>query len=385
MAPLNGLKVIDFTHLLPGELCSTALSDLGCSVIRIEPMTKTLGQLLPPLVDGHSLYFWSLHRNKQRISIDLKNQDGIKIAKRLIEEADVLIENFRPGVMDRLGLGYAAMSELNPRLIFCSISGYGQSGSWSGKPGHDLNLIAESGVLGMNAREGEKPILPSVLVSDYTAAMYAAISISSQLYERERTNQGKHIDISMFESALSTMGIMGTALLYEELHPNVTHYTYPRELPNYSVYECSDKRYLAVAALEPPFWKTFCEKAGIPELAKKLVTSHDEEAYQTIAAAIKSKTLAQWTAIFDDTNCCVSPVSTIAEALQHPPVKERAVVHHMAHPLLGDVPQVTTPLSESIDASTAYDDRAEQSSVVLKQLNFSDEQIEGLKRDRVIL
>lgn len=385
MAPLNGLKVIDFTHLLPGELCSTALSDLGCSVIRIEPMTKTLGQMLPPIVDGHSLYFWSLHRNKQRISIDLKNQDGIKIARRLIEEADVLIENFRPGVMNRLGLGYGDMSKLNPRLIFCSISGYGQNGSWSAKPGHDLNLIAESGVLGMNARDGEKPILPSVLVSDYTAAMYAAISISSHLYERAKTNQGKHIDVSMFESALSTMGIMGTALLYEELHPDVAHYTYPRELPNYTVYECSDKRYLAVAALEPAFWKVFCEKAGLLELSNKLVTSHDQAAYQTIATAIKSKTLAEWTVIFDGTNCCVSPVSTIAEALQHPPVKERSVVHHMAHPSLGDVPQVTTPLSEAIDASTAYDDRAEQSSVVLKQLNYSDEEIAELKRDRVIL
>jgi len=385
MAPLNGLKVIDFTHLLPGELCSTALSDLGCSVIRIEPMTKTLGQMLPPIIDGHSLYFWSLHRNKQRISIDLKNQEGIKIAKRLVEDADVLIENFRPGVMERLGLGYPEMSELNPRLIFCSISGYGQSGSWSGKPGHDLNLIAESGVLGMNSRDGEKPILPSVLVSDYTAAMYAAISISSHLYEREKTNKGKHIDISMFESALSTMGIMGTALLYEKLHPNVEHYTYPRELPNYSVYECSDHRYLAVAALEPPFWKIFCEKAGIPELSKKLVTSHDEDAYKTIAVAIKSKTLAEWTEIFDNTNCCVSPVSTIAEALEHPPVRERTVVHHMAHPRLGDVPQVTTPLSDAIDASTAYDDRAEQSSIVLKELNYSDAEIEKLKSDRVIL
>jgi alpha-methylacyl-CoA racemase len=385
MAPLNGLKVIDFTHLLPGELCSTALSDLGCNVLRIESMTKTLGQMLPPIIDGHSLYFWSLHRNKQRISIDLKKPEGCKLAKRLIEEADVLIENFRPGVMDRLGLGYAEMSALNPKLIFCSISGYGQNGSWSGKPGHDLNLIAESGVLGMNAKEGEKPILPSVLVSDYTSAMYAAISITSHLYERQTSGKGKHIDISMFESALSTMGIMGTALLYEQEHTGVEHYTYPRELPNYSVYECSDKRYLAVASLEPPFWKTFCEKAGIPQLAKKLVTSHDEAAYQTIAAVIKGKTLAEWIDIFDDTNCCVSPVSTIAEALQHPPVKERAVIHHMAHPHLGDVPQVTTPLSEDISESTAYDDRAEQSSVVLKEMNYSDSEIEQLKRDRVIL
>jgi crotonobetainyl-CoA:carnitine CoA-transferase CaiB-like acyl-CoA transferase len=385
MAPLNGLKVIDFTHLLPGELCSTALTDLGCTVLRIEPVTRTLGQLLPPIIDGHSLYFWSLHRNKQRISIDLKKTDGIKIARQLIEAADVLIENFRPGVMDRLGLGYEEMSRLNPKLIFCSISGYGQNGSWSGKPGHDLNLIAESGVLGMNAREGERPILPSVLVSDYMSAMYAAISITSHLYERESTGKGKHIDISMFESALSTMGIMGTALLYEQEHPGVEHYTYPRELPNYTVYECSDKRYLAVASLEPPFWKIFCETAGVPQLAKKLVTAQDQDAYQSIAAAIKSKSLAEWMKIFENTNCCVSPVSTIAEALQHPPVKERQVVHHMLHPRLGDVPQVTTPLSEAIPESTAYDDRAEQSNLVLKQLDYSELEIERLKREKVIL
>lgn len=341
--------------------------------------------MLPPIVDGHSLYFWSLHRNKQRISIDLKKQDGIKLAKRVLKDADVLIENFRPGVMDRLGLGYEAINELNAKIIYCSISGYGQKGSWSEKPGHDLNLIAESGVLAMNAKEGERPILPSVLVSDYTSAMYAAIRIASHLYEREHTGKGTHIDVSMFESALSTMGIMGTALLYEELHPEVEHYTYPRELPNYTVYECSDKRYLAVASLEAPFWKTFCEKAGIPELSKKVVTSRDHELSKKIAETIKRKTLQEWIDIFEETNCCVSPVSTIAEALQHPPVREHAVVHHMTHPTLGDVPQVTTPLSYAMEASTAYDDRAEQSETVLRELNYSDEEIASLKKNAVIL
>lgn len=385
MAPLDGIKVIDFTHLLPGELCSTALSDLGCSVLRIEPLTPTLGQMLPPVVDGHSLYFWSLHRNKQRISVDLKKSEGVAIARRVVEDADVVIENFRPGVMDRLGLGYDTISAINPRLIYCSISGYGQTGSWSGKPGHDLNLIAESGVLALNAREGEKPILPSVLVSDYTSAMYAAIRIASQLYERHRTNAGTHIDVSMFESALSTMSIMGTALLYEELHPQLGHYAYPRELPNYTVYECSDKRYLAVAALEAPFWKTFCEKAGIPELSDKVVKTVDEQISNKIAAAIRQKPLQEWISIFDNTNCCVSPVSTIAEALRHPPVKEHGIVHHMSHPRLGDVPQVSSPLSECMEASTAYDDRAEQSASVLSALGYSDEQIVRLKEKEVIL
>ncbi|MFN8552255.1 MAG: CaiB/BaiF CoA-transferase family protein [Candidatus Obscuribacterales bacterium] len=385
MAPLDGIKVIDFTHLLPGELCSTALSDLGCAVLRIEPLTATLGQMLPPIIDGHSLYFWSLHRNKQRISVDLKRADGVKIARRVIKDADVLIENFRPGVMDRLGLGYKEMSALNPGLIYCSISGYGQSGSWSEKPGHDLNLIAESGVLAMNARDGEKPILPSVLVSDYTSAMYAAIRITSQLYERHRTNAGVHIDVSMFESALSTMGIMGTALLYEELHPELGHYEYPRELPNYTVYECSDHRYLAVAALEAPFWKTFCEKAGIPELADKVVKSVDQEISNKIAAVIRQKPLHEWISVFENTNCCVSPVSTIAEALRHPPVQEHGIVHHMSHPILGDVPQVSSPLSESMAASTAYDDRAEQSASVLSELGYSIEQIGQLKLEKVIL
>lgn len=385
MAPLNGLKVVDFTHLLPGELCSTALSDLGCSVLRIEPLKKTLGQLLPPIVDGHSLYFWSLHRNKQRISLDLKHGAGKKIAKELIADADILIENFRPGVMNRLGLDYDSMSAVNERLIYCSISGYGQTGSWSQKPGHDLNLIAESGVLSLNAKPGEKPILPSVLVSDYTSAMYAAISITSHLYEREKTGKGKRIDISMFESALSTMSIMGTSLLYERAHPELGHYAYPRELPNYSIYECKDNRYLAVASLEPPFWKTFCEKAGIPHLKQRLVTRHDEEAYTAISDAIKTKTLAEWTEIFDNTNCCVSPVSTIEEALTHPPVIERKVVHQMRHQGLGDVPQVSTPLSEQMEECTAYDDKCEQTASVLRDLKYSEEAINQLRSEGVIL
>lgn len=385
MAPLVGTKVVDFTHLLPGEYCSTALCELGASVIRVEPIHKTLNQMLPPLVDGQSLYYWSLHRNKSRIALNLKAPAGLDIALKLLADADVLLENYRPGVMERLGLGFETLRELNPRLIYCSISGYGQSGSWSAKPAHDLNLIAETGVLAANAKDGDKPILPSVLVSDYTSALYAALKISSHLYEREKSGSGARIDISMFESALSTMQIAGTSLLYAKQNAKTERYTYPKELPNYTTYECSDGRYLACASLEAPFWKIFCEKAGVQELANRVVTRHDVDAYEIIGKAIKKKTLKEWTEIFEGTNCCVSPVSTIEEALEHPPVVEHQVVHNMQHPEIEPVPQVTSPLSFGITESVAHTNYAEQSIAILSALNYTPEEIETLKADGVLV
>ncbi|MBI4533527.1 MAG: CoA transferase, partial [Candidatus Melainabacteria bacterium] len=188
--PFNKLQVLDFAHLLPGELCSTILTDLGFKIIRIESLEPGLGQRLPPLIKGESLYYWSLHRNKRRIALNLKSKAGIEVVRKLARESDVILENFRPGVMNRLGIGYSQMQRINSKLIFCSISGYGQNSAWSQRPGHDLNYVAEAGILSFNQTPNGQPVMPGVLVSDYMAGIYAALAIVSALYERQCTGQG---------------------------------------------------------------------------------------------------------------------------------------------------------------------------------------------------
>lgn len=342
--PLTNIKVLDFAHLLPGELCSTILSDMGMQVTRIEPIEPGLGKRLPPVVDGESLYYWSLHRNKKRLAIDLKRPEGVKLVHRLIEQIDVVVENFRPEVMDRLGIGYEQLSKINPGLIFLSISGYGQNSQWSQRPGHDLNFVAESGVLNQHKNPDGTPTLPGILVSDYMSALYGALAVSGQLMERAATGKGKHIDISMFECSLSTLNILSTGLLYTGIDPISGGFNYPAEMPNYTVYRCKDERYLAVASLEKPFWDKFCKLIGREDLQPITVRAEDNELRQILAKEIEKKTLSEWNQIFDGSDCCVSPVNTLQEALQQLPTKERNLLVNASHPILRNVPQMTTPV-----------------------------------------
>ncbi|MBA3856333.1 MAG: hypothetical protein C0507_05425 [Cyanobacteria bacterium PR.3.49] len=374
--PLSKINVLDFAHLLPGELCSTILSDMGMQVTRVEPLTPGLGKRLPPIVDGESLYYWSLHRNKRRLAIDLKKPEGVKLIHRLIEKIDVVVENFRPEVMDRLGIGYDQLSKINPKLIFLSISGYGQNSTWSQRPGHDLNFVAESGVLNQHKNPDGTPTLPGILVSDYMSALYGALAVSAQLMERDTTGQGKHIDISMFECSLSTLNILTTGLLYTGVDPIKGGFNYPAEMPNYTVYKCKDDRYLAVASLEKPFWDKFCTLIEREDLKSVVVKPDDEQLRKTIESEIEKKTLAEWTAIFDGSDCCVSPVNTLQEALTQLPTKERKLLVKATHPVLGEVPQMTTPVFQHQDKKViAKDEASHDARSILEDFGFADSEI----------
>lgn len=388
-APLKNVKLLDFSHLLPGELCSTILADLGCEVVRIEPLKPGLGQTMPPLVKGESLYYWSVHRHKRRLRVNLKTDEGRQIICRLAQQADIVLENFRPGVMTRLGAGPKQLRKLNSRLIYCSISGYGSDTSWAQRPGHDLNLIAESGILNLNRRSGEAPVMPGALISDFLAAVYAALSVSSALFERTRTGKGRHLDISMFDCALSTMNILSTALLYQPAESSESTHQY--DLPNYNIYKCKDGRYLAVAALEPQFWHAFCQAIERPDLMS-FKGGPDQALKQDLAGIIASKTLADWRQIFQEVHCCVSPVNNLSEALTLLPVRERELLTNLLHPLLGLVPQLKTPVARMSDdqwqrssASFAVNDESDDELAILREAGYSRRAIIKLKQAGVLL
>ena len=385
--PLENIKVIDFTHLLPGELTSAVLSDMGAQLTRIEKLKPGLAQFLPPIIKGESLYFWSVHRDEKRIALDLKNEQAIEIIHKLVKEADVLVENFRPGVMGRLGLGYGKLHKINPKLVYCSISSYGQNSSFSQRPAHDVNMQAETGVMHVSRSPDGTPLMPGTLLSDFMAAMIASISILGALFERQQSQKGKHLDVSMFDSVLWTQSLAGTASLYTKEEPQEADPCYRHELATYNVFKCSDGRCLVAAPLEPQFWEIFCRKLEREDMLKVFPFGMNSELRDSIGAEFIKKTLAEWMDIFKDAECCVSPVNTIREAMEFLPAKERALIQNLIHPVLGAVGQMRAPLpfdKKHGSDITANADLAASSVEVLKELGYGPEEISSLRAAKVI-
>ncbi len=387
---LAGIKVLDFTHLLPGETASTLLADMGAEVLRIDRMKPGLNENLPPLVAGESLYYWSMHRNKRRLRLNLKKEQAIEIVKSLVQNCDVLIENFRPGAMERLGLAFADLKAINPALVYCSISGYGKESKWKDRPGHDLTFVAEAGILDETRDENGIPVVPGVFVSDYMSGVYGALAVVSALLERSTTGRGKHVEISMFESALSTLGVVATAMLHPSQAGRERETRYPEALPNHRLYRCKDGRYLAAAPVEPQFWQIFLEKIGRTDLLGKHPLKDKVYLMQQIAPEIERKTLAEWLEIFKEPDCCVSPVNTVDEALDFLPEGRQRVISEIDHPILGKLSQMKNPIyqlyrnnAEEPDDFISLDTK-EEADRVLRALGYGDEALSSLREDGVI-
>ncbi len=385
--PLRNIKVIDFTHLLPGELTGTILRDMGAELIRVERLKPGLAQHLPPIVKGESLYYWGVHGEEKRIALDLKQDSAIEIVSKMLKDADVLIENFRPGVMGRLGIGYGKVHKLNPALIYCSISAYGQSGSFSQRPGHDVNLQAEAGVLHVCRAQNGKPQMPGTLLSDYMTALLSAVSILGSVIERENTGKGRHLDMSMFDSVMWTQSLAATASLFMNEEPQEANPQYRSELANYNVFQCKDGRYIAAAPLEPKFWEAFCQLIGRKDLLHVIPFGANLKLRQSLDQVFLEKTMDEWLEIFKEIDCCVSPVNSVLDALEFLPSKERGLVQYLLHPKLGRIPQVRTPVPFGKNTDTelmAKHDIADSTVAVLKELGYELTEIAALAQQQVI-
>ena len=384
--PLQGVRILDFTHLLPGQICAGVLSDLGAEILHIEsPVKSSLAHKLPPVINGESLYFWSLHKRKSSLKVDLKKEDGLLIVKNLLKDSDILLENFRPGVMKRLGLSYEDCRIVNPALVYCSISGYGQDSESRHKAAHDLNLISETGLLSLNRRGNEKPVLPSIPISDYMSGFLSVISVMGALLERDKNGVGTHLDINMFDSAMSSLNILSTMALYTSKKPEEGGFAYPKELPNYNIYECKDGRFLSVASLEPQFLKEFL---GLIERMDLLDSNLGEEDLTLeIEKTIRSRELSEWRSIFADSNCCVSPVNTIMEALSEFPLDKKGMLHNFIHPSLGSIPQVSFALDKNLKDRTRDNfsvDQSDNAESRLLNCGYTTQKIDQLGKEGII-
>lgn len=374
---LSGLKVLDLSRLLPGPFCTLMLADMGADVLKIEsPSGGDYARYYPPMAGEYGAFFAGINRNKRSMTLNLKDEKGVYVLQKLVEEADILVESFRPGVMDRLCLGYETLSDINEGLIYCSISGYGQTGPMKEKAGHDLNYLARAGLLEQNGRSSEMPVVPGFQLADIAGgALYAAVGILGALHKRDRTGKGAHVDISMTDGALS---------FHLPLHSTLAA-GQPQErgegmltggLPCYNIYETKDGRYLSVGSLEPKFWMGFVQVIDAPELAGEGMNAGEksEETRRQVADKLRQKTLAEWVRLFDEADVCVEPVRSPAEVLED----ELFQARHMFFDIAG-VHQTRTPLTPVDRDHTAAPTLGEHTDEVLEGLGYDSDKIAQMR------
>lgn len=323
--PLEGLVVLDLTRLLPGPLCTMLMGDYGAEVIKIEDLeagdpTRFVGRFL----EGSGTFFRVLNRNKKSFAVNLKTEAGCKILKELAGRADVLVEGFRPGVMDRLGLGYESLAEINPRLVYASISGYGQEGPYRERAGHDINYAALSGLLDLSAAEGSAPRVPTAQVADIAGGSLMALNgIMMALYKRQESGRGSFIDIPMTRGLLPWLTYAASGYNDDGNLPGYGRGHITGGYACYNIYETADGRHMSLGALEPVFWQRFCEAAGRPQWAElQFEDRNQKQLISEVRALFKEKTRAQWEEFFSNLDACCEPVLNLEEAIGHPVSRE---------------------------------------------------------------
>ena len=342
--PLCELKVLDFSTLLPGCYTSMLLADLGAEVTKVEAKHRPdLLKEMTPRIGDSSAQYQMLNRNKQIISLDLKNSGDKKIARQLAAECDVLLEGFRPGVMARLGLGYETLRNDKPDLIYCALSGYGQTGSYAPKAGHDINFLALGAIASLASRTA-RPALHGIQIADICAgSLYAAVAILTALLHRQRTGEGQYIDVALLDTSIALAAVPLSAYLTTGEPPQPEGELLTGGDPFYQHYQTSDGRWLSVAALEPQFRQIFAAALDLP------ASDDDDKAQlqQIIAEKIKTKTLTAWQAVFAAHDCCVEPCLDSAELTTHPQCRARQMIVAVPDNKGGTQQQVAHPIKYS--------------------------------------
>jgi alpha-methylacyl-CoA racemase len=320
MTALQGLGVLDLTRLLPGGFCSLLLADFGADVIKVEDTGA--GDYLR----ASGAPFLALNRGKRSISVDLKHPGGCEAFLRLARGADVVLESFRPGVMDRLGVGYERLREANPRLVYCAITGYGQDGPFATRAGHDTNYLARIGLLDLTGEPDGPPIQSGGQIADLGGgALMAAFGILAALRERDRSGEGQLVDVSMTDGALSWLAMDAARYLAGDPPPRRGRVELAGGLICYRPYRCADG-WVAFGALEPKFWRAWCEGVGRPELAERQFEAVGSATHREVEAVFAERTKAEWEAFNDEHDCCLEPVLTLDEALESELVSARDMV-----------------------------------------------------------
>ncbi|SFL48053.1 CaiB/BaiF CoA transferase family protein [Pelosinus propionicus] len=372
-----GLKVLDLTRYLPGGYATQVFADLGAEVIKVEEMAK--GDFCrgdEPKINNVSYYFAALCRNKKSVTLNLKSEDGLNIFKKLARESDIIIENYRPGVTKRLGIDYAQIKKINPRIIYCSLSAFGQDDPMSLKAIHDVNLQALSGYLSLNGGK-----LSPLHLADVATATSAAQGIAIALYHRERTGAGQSVDIPMFDSLVWWLSLLTSRYHFQGNQISAETIEYPALC--YNIYETRDKGLLSFGMVEDKFWKIFCDSTGMQDLIPKqfLRRHEDPEAWERMDQLVASKTQAEWMDWLKDKDICITPVKKMGDAIKDIVASNTGIMEYVEYPIVGKILQTKLPyrLSEipiSLQSAAHPPALGQDTREILEQLGFDKKEID---------
>ena len=391
MEPLKGFRLLDLSRLLPGPYCSLLLADLGMEILKVEdPEGGDYLRIMGRMGKRENAFFLSLNRNKKSITLNLKTKEGKEIFYKLIEVYDIVLEGFRPGVMDRLGIGFKELKQRNPRVIFCSLSGYGQDGPYRERSGHDINYIGLAGILELTGARSGAPVIPGIQIADIGGGgMTSAIAILAAIIHREKTGEGQFLDISMLDGILSWLSIHAGKYLIDQELPKRGEMLLNGGYACYQVYPTKDGRHMSLGALEPQFWKNFCEAIERRDLIDKQFIEGEERfrVIEEIQELFKNKTQKEWVDFFKNVDACCEPILTFAEVFRHPQVLHRQMVKEIEDPVEGKIRQVGNPIKSSqfsFEVRTPPPQQGEHTMEVLKAMGYSEEEIQHFREVKAI-
>jgi crotonobetainyl-CoA:carnitine CoA-transferase CaiB-like acyl-CoA transferase len=391
---LEGIRVLDLSRLLPGGFCSLLLADFGAEVLKVED--TGMGDYIrwsPPYYEGaddsaKSALFLSLNRNKRSIRLNLKHEKGKEVLLKLVREYDVVLESFRPGVLDRLGVGYEQMREANPGIVYCAISGYGQTGPNRDRSGHDMNYLGLIGLLGLTGDKDGPPVQAAGQIADLGGgALMAAFGIMAALRERDRSGEGQVVDVSMADGALSWLAMVAAQYFADGVVPKRGALPLAGSLVCYRPYACSDG-YVTLGALEPKFWQAWCRGVGREDLIEKQFEAPGSDAHAEVERVFLERSRAEWTEFAARHDCCLEPVLDIDEALESDLVRQREMVVELDQPGVEEpVRQLGVPVKLSRTPGGVHAPApalGEDTPAVLEALGYSGDEAKALHEDGAV-
>jgi crotonobetainyl-CoA:carnitine CoA-transferase CaiB-like acyl-CoA transferase len=391
---LEGIRVLDLSRLLPGGFCSLLLADFGAEVLKVED--TGMGDYVrwsPPYYEGaedsaKSAYYLALNRGKRSIRVNLKEERGREVLLKLAGEYDVLLESFRPGVLDRLGVGYERLREENPGLVYCAISGYGQDGPYRDRSGHDMNYLGLVGLLGLTGERDGPPVQAAGQIADVGGgAMMAAFGILAALHERERSGEGQLVDVSMADGSLSWLSMVAARYFAEQRVPHRGDLELAGSLVCYRPYACKDG-WVTLGALEPKFWQAWCRGVGRENLIENQFSPPGSEAHSEVERIFLERTRDEWQEFATHNDCCLEPVLDLDEALDSELVRAREMVVELDQPGVSNgVKQLGVPIKLSRTPGAPQGPGpalGEQTDEVLAALGYSEEEIASLKESGAV-
>jgi crotonobetainyl-CoA:carnitine CoA-transferase CaiB-like acyl-CoA transferase len=390
--PLQGVRILDLTRLYPGPLGMMMLADMGADVIKIEDVNSPdYMRFYPPYIESESAGFVAVNRSKRSLVLNLKTKKGVGIFLSLVKTADIVVEQFRPGVLTELGIGYEQARQVKENIIYVSITGYGQNGPYAKDAGHDINYIGYAGILSSAGSRETGPLIPGPQLGDVAGGAYMSmVACLCALWAREKTGKGQHVDVAMLDSVLPLMTLQMAHYQATKIHLAPGEAPLSGGLACYGVYSCADDKYVALGMLENKFWKTFCEMAGHMEwIEKHLVMGEEaENLRREIAALFRTKTRDEWAAAAKKLDICITPVLDISEVETDPHLQARKMVYEQVHPVCGRIKEIGVPLkfsatrTEPCGPSPAL---GEDTKSILEEIGYAREEIEALSKEGIII